>query len=869
MKFQFNLFPLLATSLLTFQGVSAYDKFIPAADREKAVPGEWIVVMKGEKGKGADGASFLASDAIETFDAQAVNTFVNSFNLSSKKMKVKSVYSNSMHGFAVSGLKVKDAKKFSMDSRVKFVEQNAKVSINDYQWGLDRVDQRDLPLDESFEPLNELDGTGITAYVIDTGIRITHEEFGGRARWGVNESGDSKSFDCNGHGTHVAGSVGGEKYGVANNVTLVAVKVLDCQGDGTYEGVIKGIEWTLSDAKDNVAPGKATANLSLGGPKSQAVDTAVRNLHASGVPTIVAAGNSNTNACNASPARERSIITVGSTDIDDKRSSFSNYGECVDIFAPGRDIKASWIDNDSQTKTISGTSMASPHVCGAVALLLQSGTPPGEIDEKIISTATDDKVTDAGSGSPNKLLFIGKNRPTNPPTKAPPTAAPTPCADSSIQISLTTDEYPDETSIDLKNECDGSTVLERAPGYFEDEATTYVEDLCLPAGKYIFTIHDSWDDGICCSFDENGSYTVSYNDQKVAEGGEFETEESTVFGSCGSTSDPPAGDDDDDDEENWSEIFKEDFENAQGHVRGSVSTRLYHNGKKSLRLVGKKPRFNEAYTGNIHEKIKGYNNAKVEFYAQTKGLNDGDGIRLYAIIGQGRKAKKVEVAEWIVGEEISENNQWVALEAMISIDNQDNLSVKLEFTLTNPQARNTIGAYLDDLTFSGATSSLTGVPISSPPSSASEPVIDMINFEDSEVANAIFVRPRIENLKDGEGNNIKVARITKKQTLASKGWIEDITSDELKLDFSFYFDGKALGDDLEIQFRFKGNIGKPTEWKTVKKWTLNDEFTNNEWYNGSITVATDGNHSFKFRFLAVQQAREFVYFDDISLSSLN
>merc|ERR1712232_1304915 len=262
---------------------------------------------------------------------------------------------------------------------------------------------------------------------------------------------------------------------------------------GSTAGVIAGVEWAMNDAVGKIA----TANLSLGGGASSAMDTAVKNLHNSGVITVVAAGNSNTNACSASPAREPAVITVGSTTMTDARSGFSNYGQCVDIFAPGSGITAAWIGSDSATKTISGTSMASPHVCGGAALLLGSNIDAEDVDDAIINTATAGKVTNAGAGSPNRLLYVGQTGPTNSPTPAPPTPAPTPCQASTIVIDITTDNYPLETSWKLTNNCNGGEELSKSAGFYTSQNTEYGTEECVPAAEYTFEISDSYGDGIC------------------------------------------------------------------------------------------------------------------------------------------------------------------------------------------------------------------------------------------------------------------------------------------------------------------------------------------------------------------------------------
>lgn len=268
-------------------------------------------------------------------------------------------------------------------------------------WGLDRIDQQLLPLNNTYNYNN--DGSGVSAYVIDTGIRITHTEFGGRATHGFDAVNDGyNGNDCHGHGTHVAGTIGGTNYGVAKNVQLIAVRVLNCSGSGTTSGVIAGIDWVTVNA---VRP--AVANMSLGGSISLALDSAVTNSINSGVSYAIAAGNSSQNACNFSPARVPAAITVGATNNSDSRPSWSNYGKCLDLFAPGVSITSAWIGSDTATNTISGTSMATPHAAGVAALKLQ-GSPtatPAEVAAELVTKSTANIVKNTGKNSPNRLLF--------------------------------------------------------------------------------------------------------------------------------------------------------------------------------------------------------------------------------------------------------------------------------------------------------------------------------------------------------------------------------------------------------------------------------------------------------------------------------
>jgi len=316
------------------------------------------------------------------------------------------VYSKALKGFSVK-MSEGQARKLADDERVAWVEEDGEMSIDTTQtgatWGLDRIDQRDRPLNGTF--IYTRTGAGVKAYIIDTGIRKTHTQFGGRAIDGFDAvDGSLPAADCNGHGTHVSGTVGGSTYGVAKGVTLVAVRVLSCSGSGTTSGVVAGIDWV----RGNHAAGQpAVANMSLGGGASSALDTAVNNCINDGVTFAIAAGNSNANACNSSPARVAAAITVGSTTSTDARSSFSNFGTCLDIFAPGSSITSAWSTSDTATNTISGTSMATPHVAGVSALYLQSNpsASPSTVRNALVNNSSLNKISNAGSGSPNRLLF--------------------------------------------------------------------------------------------------------------------------------------------------------------------------------------------------------------------------------------------------------------------------------------------------------------------------------------------------------------------------------------------------------------------------------------------------------------------------------
>ncbi|WP_433366865.1 S8 family serine peptidase [Actinoplanes sp. CA-142083] len=321
---------------------------------------------------------------------------------------MKGIGAQSVGGSKASYLKkmsAKEARRLAAKPGVAYVEQDRVLHTEATQrnpvWGLDRIDQRAVTATKTYTPTD--DGSAVTAYVIDTGIRITHSEFGGRASYGPDfVDGDAIASDCNGHGTHVAGTIGGAHYGVAKKVRLVAVRVLDCEGAGTLSGVIAGVDWVTAHAAR-----PAVANMSLGGARSTSLEAAVKRSIAKGVTYVVAAGNDNTNAAGESPAAVSAAITVGATDSKDRRASFSNYGSVLDLFAPGVGIRSSFASGDTAVATASGTSMASPHVAGAAALVLDAspGWTPAQVRAFLVAKATTGKVKDA-KGSPNRLLFV-------------------------------------------------------------------------------------------------------------------------------------------------------------------------------------------------------------------------------------------------------------------------------------------------------------------------------------------------------------------------------------------------------------------------------------------------------------------------------
>jgi len=446
---------------------------------------------------------------------------------------------------------------------------------------------------------------------------------------------------------------------------------------------------------------------------------------------------------------------MGTTNTD-ARSGFSNYGTCVDIFAPGSSITAAWIGSDSQTRTISGTSMASPHVCGGAALLLGSGMDAENVEDVIKNTATEGKVTNAGTGSPNKLLYVGETGPTNSPTPAPPTAAPTPCQDSTVIIDINTDNYPLETSWKLTNTCTNQEQASQAAGYYTTPGTLYSQEECVPTASYTFEISDTYGDGLCCSYG-SGSYKVTYNGVEEKEGGQFGSSESITFGSCNSTpapvnptpapvnptpapinptpapvnptpapinptlapvdptsapvdptpapivnSQPPMSTPTSpiaspiaspvEDPDAWEEIFKEGFENESEHFQNNVWTKRVKNNPTKTNESSARMKKKQKISAK-QKNIVDYSDLKVDFSYYGKGMEDGDSFVLEFKFNGGQWT---EAEKWTKGANFN-NGEWYP--ASVTFPTNGKRRVVFRFAGKGEQGNDII--YIDDITFSG------------------------------------------------------------------------------------------------------------------------------------------------------------------------
>ncbi|MEV4515124.1 S8 family serine peptidase [Dactylosporangium sp. NPDC049525] len=383
----------------TFVAAAAVAGVVVAGSPALAAPAEGQIRDAGKPGAIRDRYIVVLKDTVSASDtAGSASRLADRFG-----GRVQRSFGSTLKGFSAQ-LTERGAKRLAANPLVDYVQQDRTVALTGSQggapWGLDRIDQASRPLNGTYTYQGT--ASNVTAYVLDTGVRLTHSEFGDRARSGYDfVDNDTDASDCHGHGTHVAGTVGGSTYGVAKAVNIVSVRVLDCQGSGTYSGIIAGIDWVTANAQK-----PAVVNMSLGGSASPALDQAVRNSIASGVTYAIAAGNENVDACGISPARTPEAITVGATDAADNRASFSNYGSCVDLFGPGVAITSASNSGDTGTAIMSGTSMATPHVTGAAALYLSAfpSATPAQVQSGLLATSVPDVVAGAGAGSPNRLL---------------------------------------------------------------------------------------------------------------------------------------------------------------------------------------------------------------------------------------------------------------------------------------------------------------------------------------------------------------------------------------------------------------------------------------------------------------------------------
>lgn len=389
MKFcQVSTFLLtIALSHLTYAAPATTNSVLSSSEAKGIIKNQYIVILNKDMGSSNEFAQGIAKQhggkVLQTYDAV---------------LKGFAIYLPDVAGTAFVEAMKKNPKVVSVENDT-IMKIDATTQSNP-DWGLDRIDQKNLPLDSAYSYLQT--GSGTTAYIVDTGILSTHQQFSGRVLSGYTAISDGNgTSDCHGHGTHVAGTVGGSTYGVAKNVSLVPIRILGCDGSGASSNVIAGLDWILKNGKK-----PAVVNMSLGGEANASLDSAVENLFNNGYVMVVAAGNSNTDACSSSPARVSKAITVAATDSTDTRASYSNYGSCVDIFAPGSQINSSWIGSNTATKVLNGTSMATPHVAGVVAEMLQS-TPtatPQTISTNLLNQASSNVVKNP-SGSPNRLLY--------------------------------------------------------------------------------------------------------------------------------------------------------------------------------------------------------------------------------------------------------------------------------------------------------------------------------------------------------------------------------------------------------------------------------------------------------------------------------
>lgn len=453
------------------------------------------------------------------------------------QLKVQKLFYATVQG-GVYQLTKAQALELENDPGVAYVEKDQIIQLqSDVTWGLDRIDQADLPLNQEYN-FDSSQDTDVNVYVIDTGVLTRHKDFNGRAKHGVDiVDSDSDATDCNGHGTHVAGTIASSTYGVAKNLIIYGVRVLNCRGSGSYSDVIGGIEWVTTHHK-----GPSVVNMSLGGPVSKAIDDAVEASIGAGLTYVVAAGNDNSNACKSSPARVSSAITVGSSDQYDSRSTFSNYGECVDVFAPGTDITSLWINSNQSIKTISGTSMAAPHVAGVAALYLAKNpeSTPSQVAQALISGAVSGKLTQVGSGSPNLLLntlFLENKKESKPELKNGISLAEL-SSDRGKQnhLSLIVPEGASNLNIEISNgtgDADLYVKLNSAPSRFDYDCRPYLVgniESCAwerpePGTYYVMLVGYSSYEGLSLK----AQYELVESNNKVLQGSLSESGESDEY----------------------------------------------------------------------------------------------------------------------------------------------------------------------------------------------------------------------------------------------------------------------------------------------------------------------------------------------------
>ncbi|MFI5533163.1 S8 family serine peptidase [Kitasatospora sp. NPDC051853] len=430
-----------AAAALLLVGVVAGGSPALAAEREgvvrhagaaDAVPGSYLVVLKEGTFKGTSAPALAGR-----YGGQ-----------------VKRGFDSALHGFSAR-LTERQARRLAADPAVASVTQDRRVKLDATQteppsWGLDRIDRHRRPLDNRYVS-PDTGGRGVTIYVIDTGVNIEHQDFGGRARYGFNAiDGSAVAEDGNGHGSHVAATAAGTSYGVAKQASVVAVQVLDDSGEGTYEQVIAGVDWVTRNA---VKP--AVVNMSLGGEPDEVLDAAVRASIASGLTYTVAAGNQGIDADEHSPARVSTAITVGASDIDDRAAWYSNHGPLVDLYAPGDEIVSASDGWEAAEATLSGTSMAAPHAAGAAALHLAGHrtATPAQVAAALIATATAGSLRDLVEGTPDRLLYLGPPPATGPhPRFANPAVQPVPdpgVLDSTITVTGVPGRAPTELDVEL------------------------------------------------------------------------------------------------------------------------------------------------------------------------------------------------------------------------------------------------------------------------------------------------------------------------------------------------------------------------------------------------------------------------------------